>query len=92
MYDQRGLLCNQLKGQAKIYALFKSSRKIPHTYPDHGCCIDDTVGTLINDGNRTAVIGIAFPRLQDNLAIDSEKINIPDYVEIAADEKTLRLV
>ena len=40
---------------------------------------------LINDGSRTVVIGIAFPGLQDNLAIDREKFEIPDHLEISAD-------
>ena len=31
--------------------------------------VEITNGTLINDGSRTAVIGLAFPGLQDNLAI-----------------------
>lgn len=42
-------------------------------------------GKLINDGDRTVVVGIAFPGLQDNLAVDSNKLEIPDYVEITAD-------
>lgn len=42
-------------------------------------------GKLINDGSRTAVIGIAFPGLQENLAIDADKFEIPNYVEITAD-------
>lgn len=42
-------------------------------------------GKLINDGDRTVVVGIAFPGLQDNLAVDSDKLEIPDYVEITAD-------
>lgn len=42
-------------------------------------------GKLINDGDRTAIVGIAFPGLQENLAVDSEKLEIPDYVEITAD-------
>ncbi len=42
-------------------------------------------GKLINDGDRTAVMGIAFPGLQENLALDEELFQIPDYVEITAD-------
>ena len=53
--------------------------------------VDVTNGKLINDGNRTAVIGIAFPGLQENLAISSEKMEIPDYVEITADAKNFEL-
>jgi len=42
-------------------------------------------GKLINDGDRTVVVGVAFPGLQEDLAIDSEKLELPDYVEITAD-------
>ena len=42
-------------------------------------------GRIYNDGDRTAVIGMAFPGLQENLDVDPEKLEIPDYVEITAD-------
>lgn len=42
-------------------------------------------GKLLNDGDRTAVLGIAFPGLQENLDLDAELFEIPDYVEITAD-------
>ena len=42
-------------------------------------------GKLVNDGDHTAVIGIAFPGLQENLGIDKNIVEIPDYVEITAD-------
>ncbi len=44
-------------------------------------------GKLLNDGDRTAVIGFALPGLQDNLGIQKEQFSIPDYVEITADVK-----
>ena len=44
-------------------------------------------GRLINDGDRTAVIGMAFPGLQENLAIDKDRLEIPDHVIITADVK-----
>jgi putative membrane protein len=47
--------------------------------------IEVSNGKLINDGSRTAVIGIAFPGLQENLAVDPDKFEIPNYVEITAD-------
>lgn len=47
--------------------------------------IEVSSGKLINDGSRTAVIGLAFPGLQSNLNIDAEKLSIPDYIEITAD-------
>ena len=42
-------------------------------------------GKFINDGERTAVIGIAFPGLQEDLGIGSDMLELPDYVEITAD-------
>lgn len=42
-------------------------------------------GKLIDDGDRTIVAGIAFPGLQESLALDSDKLELPDYVEITAD-------
>lgn len=42
-------------------------------------------GKLINDGDHTAVIGLAFPGLQSNLGVAKETLNLPDYVEISAD-------
>lgn len=48
-------------------------------------------GKLINDGNRTAVIGIALPGLQSNLDLTKDIIDIPDYVEITADVKNFKL-
>lgn len=42
-------------------------------------------GKLINDGDHTIVVGLAFPGLQEDLALSRDKIDIPDYVEITAD-------
>lgn len=42
-------------------------------------------GKLINDGDRTIVAALALPGLTDNLALDREKLELPDYVEVTAD-------
>lgn len=47
--------------------------------------IEVSNGKLINDGDHTAVMGIALPGLQENLGIGKDKLDIPDYVEIIAD-------
>lgn len=47
--------------------------------------VEVTNGKLINDGNNIVVIGLALPGLQENLGIDTDKIEIPDYVEITSD-------
>lgn len=48
-------------------------------------------GKLINDGDRVAVVGIAFPGLQEDLTISKEKLDIPDYVEISADVENFEM-
>lgn len=56
-------------------------------YLDNGIFknVEVTNGKVINDGNRTIVVGVALPGMQENLGIDKEKLEIPDYVEITAD-------
>ncbi len=44
-----------------------------------------TNGKLLNDGEHTVVVGLSFPGLQENLAIDRETLEIPSFVEITAD-------
>ena len=44
-----------------------------------------TNGKLVDDGNRTVVVGMAFPGLQENLDLDSDTLELPSYVEISAD-------
>ena len=53
--------------------------------------IEVSNGKLINDGNHTAIAGIAFPGLSANLALSSDKIDVPDYVEITADVKNFKM-
>lgn len=48
-------------------------------------------GKLINDGDRTIVIGLAFPGLQESLALSTETLSLPDYVEISADAEDFSL-
>ena len=44
-----------------------------------------TNGKLVNDGDRTVVMGLAFPGLQENLNLSRDDLSIPDSVEITAD-------
>ena len=50
-----------------------------------------TNGKIINDGNRTAVIGLAFPGLQENLNLSKDTLEIPAYVEITADVENFEM-
>lgn len=52
---------------------------------DTFCNVQVSNGKLLNDGDRTVVIGLAFPGLQEDLALDREQLELPDYVEITAD-------
>lgn len=52
--------------------------------------IEVSNGKVINDGERTIVMGYAMPGLKENLDIgsedfDVEELNIPDYLELTAD-------
>lgn len=47
--------------------------------------VEVTNGKLINDGDRTAVVGMAMPGMQENLGVEKDTLEVPDYVEISAD-------
>ncbi|MCR5373809.1 MAG: hypothetical protein K6E39_00380 [Lachnospiraceae bacterium] len=51
----------------------------------HFTNINVTGGKLLDDGDRTAVMGITFPGLQEDLAVDLETFEIPESFEIEAD-------
>lgn len=53
--------------------------------------VEVTNGRLVNDGDRTVVVGLAFPGLQETLDVDRDKMEIPDYMEITADVKDFEL-
>ena len=54
--------------------------------------VEVTNGKLVNDGDRTFVIGTAFPGMTESLGLtDNEKITIPEFVEITADVTDFRL-
>ncbi len=48
-------------------------------------------GKIINDGDRLIVAGFALPGMQENLDLDSDQLEIPDYVEVTADVKDFEL-
>lgn len=48
-------------------------------------------GKLFCDGSHTAVVGVAFPGLQEDLSMEKDRLEIPDYVEIEADVKDFSL-
>jgi putative membrane protein len=44
-----------------------------------------TNGKVINDGERSLVVGCALPGMQEDLDVDTDTLEVPDYVEITAD-------
>ena len=46
-----------------------------------------TNGKLINDGTRTAVVGLVLPGLAEDLALPESDLTLPDYVEILDADK-----
>jgi putative membrane protein len=48
-------------------------------------------GKVISDGDRSVVMGFAIPGLQDDLGLDSDKLEIPSSVEITADVENFSL-
>lgn len=50
-----------------------------------------TNGKIMNDGDRTVVVGLAFPGLQDSLGLDRDTLELPDYVELTADVEGFEL-
>lgn len=50
--------------------------------------IEVTNGRLLNDGDRTIIVGWALPGLQETLKLDADTVTLPEYVEIAADAKS----
>ena len=52
---------------------------------DHFTNVSVTNGKLVDDGDHTVVVGMAFPGLQETLALDTDTLEIPTYVEVEAD-------
>lgn len=58
---------------------------------EHFKNVEISNGKIINDGDKTIVAGFALPGMSDNLNIDKDKLNIPDFVEITADTTEFEL-
>lgn len=48
-------------------------------------------GKVINDGSHTIVAGFAAPGLEEDLDLETDEIEFPNYVEIKADVKDFKL-
>lgn len=52
---------------------------------DHFKNIEVENGKILNDGDRSMVVGLAFPKMNENLKLKDALLNLPDYLEISAD-------
>lgn len=52
--------------------------------------VEVSSGKLVNDGDKSVVVGLAFPGMNENLQMD-EEVSIPDYVEVEADAEDFSL-
>ena len=52
---------------------------------EHFRNVEVTGGKLVNDGERTAIVGLAFPGVQETLGLESDVVSIPSYLEFTAD-------
>lgn len=50
-----------------------------------------TGGKTFNDGSRTVAAGMAFPGLQENLALSPEDFQVPSFVEVTAHAENFQL-
>ena len=50
-----------------------------------------TNGKVVNDGDKSIVMGFALPGMQENLGVAKSDIDIPSYVEVTADVKDFEL-
>ena len=53
--------------------------------------VEVSSGKTENLGNTIAVVGLAFPHMQDNLNVSKDDIDIPDHVEVTADVKNFEM-
>lgn len=52
---------------------------------EHFRNVEVTGGKLVNDGERTAIVGLAFPGMEETLGLEDDKVSIPSYLEFTAD-------
>lgn len=48
-------------------------------------------GQAVNDGDRTVAVGLCVPGLTAGLKLESDKVELPEYLEISADVKNFSL-
>lgn len=50
-----------------------------------------TNGRLVNDGDHTLIVGLALPGLNENLKLENQEIELPEYIEVSADVQNFEM-
>ena len=58
---------------------------------EHFSSIETVNARSFNDGRRTIIVGLALPGLADDLGLDDDIIEVPDYIEVSADTDSFAL-
>lgn len=92
-FDYKNNLFEEVEINGKTEKIYVPFAMLTGVALDNETCgnVEISNGKLINDGDRTFAVGIAFQGLQQNLDIDSEEFEIPSYVEITADVNNFEL-
>lgn len=53
--------------------------------------IDVSSGKVVDDGNKSVVMGMSFPGLNESLGISSDKLDLPNKIEITMDSKEFEI-
>jgi putative membrane protein len=53
--------------------------------------VEVTNAKAVDDGDRTIIVGMAFPGLQEDLGVSSDVIDVPDYFEVEADASDFKI-
>lgn len=90
-------------GKVKIRFDYTNTQKLNGVYVpfvlltslslDNEICsnVEVTNGKLINDGQKSMVVGYALPGLSESLGLQGEDLDIPDYVEVVCDADKFEL-
>ncbi len=54
--------------------------------------VDVVGGRLIDDGDRSLVVGVTVPGLSENLDVSKDKLDLPEYVQITAQVRDFKMM
>lgn len=86
-FDYQNNQCETVKIDGKDAKIYVPFVMLTGMSLDHSRCANITVsnGKLLNDGDRTLVMGFAVPGMNESLALDRDTLELPEDVEISFD-------